>query len=47
MIKAKKSDWKTLEMPEETETLQLDVQLTEAEYAALQSGHIPQEMVDK
>lgn len=47
MQRAKKSDWKTMNMPEETEAFLLDVKLTEEEYSTLQNGHIPQEMQDK
>lgn len=47
MGKAKKSDWKTCEMPAQTQSFQLEVNLTEEEYRTLQDGHIPQEMEDK
>lgn len=47
MKKAEKNDWKTVEMPLETETFKMDMQLKEEEYKALQNGFIPQQMEDK
>lgn len=44
---AKKTDWKTLDMPKETASFSLDISLTESEFSALKSGHIPCEMEDK
>lgn len=47
MVKAKKADWKTCEMPNETASFRLDINMTEDEYSILQNGHVPQEMEDK
>lgn len=47
MKKAEKNDWKTVEMPLETEIFKMDMQLKEEEYKALQNGFIPQQMEDK
>ena len=47
MKKAQKHDWKTEEMPLETETFSMEIELSESEYEQLQNGIIPQEMEDK
>lgn len=43
----KKSDWKTLPMPEEHGTFILDRHFSQRELDILRRGHIPQEMEDK
>ena len=47
MNKAIKTDWKTLDMPEKTASFSIDISLTEGEFSALHTGHIPCEMEDK
>lgn len=47
MKKAQKHDWETEEMPLETETFSMEIELSESEYEQLQNGIIPQEMEDK
>lgn len=47
MPEAKRSDWKTQEMPEKNEPFPLEMDLTAGELALLRQGHIPQEMEDK
>lgn len=47
MKRAKKSDWKTIEMPNQTQSFLLNLKLTKQEYETLQIGHIPKEMEDK
>lgn len=44
---AKKSEWKTVEMPEQHVTLPLDFTLTAGEAARVRLGFIPAEMEDK
>ena len=44
---AKRSDWKTLDMPAQRETFRFRRPFTAAQMAALRRGHIPQEMEDK
>lgn len=46
-VPAVKSDWKTVEMPEEHEIFTLHRALSEKEVAVLRMGNIPQEMEDK
>lgn len=47
MKKAQKSDWKTEEMPLETETFLMEIELSESEYELLQNEVISHEMEDK
>lgn len=47
MPEAKRSDWKTKEMPEKNEPFPLEMDLTAGELALLRQGHIPREMEDK
>lgn len=47
MQKAKKSDWKILDMPLQTENFKFDIKLTQQEFELLKNGFIPQEMEDK
>ena len=44
---ATKTDWKTLEMPEECERFELEREITSEELNNLRYGHIPHEMEDK
>ena len=46
-VAARKSDWKTVDMPEKHDTFILHRLLTEKEVAILRMGNIPQEMEDK
>ncbi len=43
----KKSDWKTVEMPESVERFSIEISLSEEEMGYLREGHKPQEMEDK
>lgn len=43
----KKTDWKTIEMPEQRECFIFERKLTADELEQIKEGHIPQEMEDK
>lgn len=43
----KKSDWKTLEMPQENEEFIMDYSLSKQDIELIKQGFIPQEMEDK
>ncbi len=45
--KAKRSDWKICDMPEQTEHFTVDIVLTKDEFEKLKNGFIPKEMEDK
>lgn len=47
MAEAKRSDWKTVEMPERREPFPLEMDLTPEELDRLRRGHTPEEMEDK
>lgn len=44
---AKKTDWKTLDMPAQHTTYTLKRKISASEMKTLKLGHIPQEMEDK
>jgi len=44
---AKRSDWKTLPLPEQRATIELDLRFTPAEFEQIKCGVIPVEMEDK
>lgn len=42
-----KTDWKTMDMPEQTEKFTIEKTLTDSETECIKEGHRPQEMEDK
>lgn len=43
----KKSDWKTIDMPAQTQQFTMEMHFTQSDVEQLKQGHIPEEMEDK